>query len=150
MITYNSRSLYSSLPERPTPFSSKIRRGTLVSYTQPFPLHRACLAKWQGGVNPIEVQTVGVGSSSSCLDDVISHVHDFTFTASGSTQQCGSDFALSWVDMLGIGPYNYTVLPLDTSTSPFDVVLKGGPTTTGETGWAVNMTAGTRFTIMMK
>jgi hypothetical protein len=102
------------------------------------------------GVNPTEIQIVGLGTASSCLDNVLDRGHDFTFAVSGQTTQCEDDFAISWQDNFGLGPYNFTVLPLDTSTNPFDVLLKGGGTTTGETGWAVNMTAGTRFTIMMK
>lgn len=102
------------------------------------------------GINPVEIQTVGLGSDSSCLTDVVTHTHDFTFAVSGRTDQCDNKLELSWQDNLGIGPYNFTILPLDTSTNPFDVRLRGGGTTTGETGWVMNMTAGTRFTIMMK
>jgi hypothetical protein len=109
-----------------------------------------CLSLSLGGVNPVQIQNVGLGPDSACLNNVVTHTRDFTFTASGATTQCEDDFAISWVDNFGLGPYNFTVIPLDTSTNPFDVLLKGGPTTTGEMGWAVNMTAGTRFTIMMK
>ena len=63
---------------------------------------------------------------------------------------CQDDFQVSWLDQVGVGPYNFTVLPLDSSSNPWDQQLTGGGTTTGASGWAVNMTTGTRFTIMMK
>ena len=92
----------------------------------------------------------GSGPTSNCLDSVVTRTRDFTFTVAGSTAMCEDDFEISWVDTLGTGPYNFTVLPLDSSTSPWDQPLTGGGTTTGASGWNVNMTTGTRFTIMMK
>lgn len=63
---------------------------------------------------------------------------------------CEDDFQISWQDTVGSGPHNFTVLPLDSSANPWEQVLTGGGTTTGASGWRVNMTTGTRFTIMMK
>lgn len=92
----------------------------------------------------------GLGSNSDCFTDVIAHSQDFTFTVAGSTSMCERDFEISWLDQVGTGPYNFTVLPLDSSSNPWDETLSGGGTTTGASEWAVNMTTGTRFTIMMK
>jgi len=102
------------------------------------------------GVNPTEIQMSGSGPNSNCLDSVIALTQDFTFTVAGSTAMCEDDFEISWVDTLGNGPHHFTVLPLDSSTNPWDQPLTGGGTTTGASGWNVNMTIGTRFTIMMK
>lgn len=108
------------------------------------------LTPGSAGVNPTQIQVVGLGGDSSCLNNVIAHTQDFTFTCAGSTSMCEDDFQISWLDQIGSGPYNFTVLPLDSSTNPWDQPLTGGGTTTGASGWAVNMTTGTRFTIMMK
>lgn len=93
---------------------------------------------------------VGLGTASECLTDVLSRSQDFTFTVAGATSMCEDDFEVSWLDQVGVGPYNFTVLPLDSSSNPWEESLTGGGTTTGASGWAVNMTTGTRFTIMMK
>lgn len=93
---------------------------------------------------------VGSGPNSDCLEDVLAHTKDFTFTVSGTTAMCEDDFQISYQDTLGNGPHNFTVLPLDSSTGPWDQPLLGGQSYTGPSNWVVNMTTGTRFTIMMK
>lgn len=120
--------------------------GYFSRYSKPLVFHTDVTA----GLNPTEVQMVGSGATSNCLENVLSHSKDFTFTVAGSTAMCEDDFLISWQDTLGNGPHNFTVLPLDSSTGPWDQPLTGGGTTTGASGWNVNMTTGTRFTIMMK
>lgn len=139
---------YSSPPDNPTLSSCRTRPGTSVGHSE-LQLNSALLTL-AAGVNPTQVQVVGLGTDSSCLTNVIAHSQDFTFTVAGSTAMCERSFELSWQDQVGTGPYNFTVLPLDSSTSPWDQVLTGGGTTTGAAEWAVNMTTGSRFTIMMK
>lgn len=55
---------------------------------------------------------------------------------------------MTWSATASDEPYNFTVLPLDQSFYPFDVAL---PTDIDyESSWKLNLTAGTRFTIVLK
>jgi hypothetical protein len=122
--------------------------GYFSTYSRPLPLpNRTDLV---AGLNPTEIQMAGSGPNSACLDSVLAHSKDFTFTVSGSTAMCESNFQISYVDTLGNGPHNFTVLPLDASTGPWDQPLVGGASYDGPSSWNVNMTTGTRFTIMLK
>lgn len=59
-----------------------------------------------------------------------------------------SGLDLSWTGGTDGQPYNFSVIPLDQSFFPYDVPLDN--TNSYESNWVVNMTTGTRFTIMMK
>ncbi|EIW66510.1 hypothetical protein M231_02312 [Tremella mesenterica] len=98
-----------------------------------------------------ELQVVGTGNDK-CFSDTVFRPRDFSFSVSGQIESCSTGshgFEVSWDDEMGEGPYNMTILSLDASYPPFDVPLIGGRSTIGDDSWNVNMTTGTRFTIMM-
>jgi hypothetical protein len=97
-----------------------------------------------------EIVRVLVSNKTDCLytANQNSTSLDFTFTISGIAEQCERGFEMSWSGGREYGPYNFTVIPLDQSFRPYDVELEKGVTSMSD--WKLNMTSGTRFTIMMK
>ncbi|ODN86594.1 hypothetical protein L198_07289 [Cryptococcus wingfieldii CBS 7118] len=72
---------------------------------------------------------------------------DFTFSVSGQVAQCATGLEVEWTGGKEMEPYNISVIPMDQGFSPWEIVMEKG------TSWAnrflVNMTAGSRFTLMM-
>ena len=97
-----------------------------------------------------EVQAVASSNSTSCLNTAAqnSTARDFSFDVSGTAAQCASGFELKWTGLTVDGPYNFTVIPLDQGLFPYDVLLD--TELSYESDWTMNMTGGTRFTVMMK
>ncbi|WVQ78089.1 hypothetical protein IAT38_000170 [Cryptococcus sp. DSM 104549] len=92
-----------------------------------------------------EINTVLPSSNSSCLG--LQFSAEYSFHVSGTANQCSSGFLITWLDTANVGPYYFTVFPLDQSFRPFDVDL--GNKTTGTYDWTVNLPEGTRFSIGM-
>jgi hypothetical protein len=67
----------------------------------------------------------------------------------GQATECSNDFGIGWLDTIGRSPYYFSVIPLDTGYWPWNVQLRGGADTPVDSSWIVNMTVGTRFTIVM-
>ncbi|ODN86601.1 hypothetical protein L198_07296 [Cryptococcus wingfieldii CBS 7118] len=93
-------------------------------------------------------------SPSSCLRSASlnSTSLDFTFTLSGSLSQCSPGLEIAWTGGEEMGPYNYTLVPLDRGFMGWTVKVPGSGEGGGEgwlDDWVVNMTAGTRFTMIM-
>jgi hypothetical protein len=102
-----------------------------------------------GNTNPAEIKVQGSSTDSSCLSGGANQTsNDFTFNVSGVAQQCETGFDVSLVGGGRDPPYNFTVVPLDQSFFPFDVLLNN--TSGTESNWVLNLTAGSRFTIMLK
>ena len=93
-----------------------------------------------------EIQIVGASNRTACLNTVAKNAtgQEFSFSVSGKASQCQDGFDIAYTGV-NADPYNFTVVPLDQSIFPFDV-----PVSNGFLDWTVNMTTGTRFTIMMK
>ncbi|TYJ52080.1 hypothetical protein B9479_007315 [Cryptococcus floricola] len=72
---------------------------------------------------------------------------DFTFSVSGQVAQCATGLELEWTGGKEMEPYNISVIPMDQGYLPWEIAVEKG------TSWAnqflVNMTAGSRFTLMM-
>ncbi|KAK8861638.1 hypothetical protein IAR55_002461 [Kwoniella newhampshirensis] len=96
-----------------------------------------------------EIQSVQPSSNTTCLSSASSNSTslDFTFTVSGVATQCQRGFEMSWTGGREDGPYNFTVIPLDQSFNPYDVTLENDVPYMSD--WKLNMTAGSRFTIVM-
>nr|XP_031858479.1 uncharacterized protein CI109_006124 [Kwoniella shandongensis]KAA5525551.1 hypothetical protein CI109_006124 [Kwoniella shandongensis] len=96
-----------------------------------------------------EIQRVQPSNDTTCLDTASynSTSLDFTFTVSGQAVQCERGFETSWTGGKEDGPYNFTVVPLDQGFNAYDVPLEEG--VTSQSSWQLNMTAGSRFTILM-
>lgn len=103
-----------------------------------------------GSGGSAEIQIVGASGQTSCLDTASSNrsTQDFSFAVAGQAMQCTDGFDLQWTGGTNLEPYNLSVIPLDQGFYPFGVPLEGGDG--WDNGWKVNMTAGTRFTVMMK
>ena len=99
-------------------------------------------------MNPIGLQRVGESTDASCLTNISPVPQEFTFTTFGNAAACQDDFHIAWQDQVGRSPYSMTVVPLDTSYNPWDVALTGG-VIQPDYAWTVNMTAGTKFTLIM-
>ncbi|GFZ49910.1 hypothetical protein JCM24511_07313 [Saitozyma sp. JCM 24511] len=100
-----------------------------------------------GGVS--EVQQVAGSQSAACLNTASKNqtASQFFWSVSGQENQCHTGFDFIWSATTVDEPYNYTVLPLDRGFYPFDVAL---PTDHDyEFSSILNLTAGTRFTIVM-
>ncbi|RSH89934.1 hypothetical protein EHS25_001920 [Saitozyma podzolica] len=100
-----------------------------------------------GGVS--EIQQVAGFQSTACLNTASRNqtASQFSWSVSGQANQCETGFDVTWSATAGDEPYNFTVLPLDQGFYPFDVAL---PTDLDyESSWRLNLTAGTRFTIVM-
>ncbi|ORY35776.1 hypothetical protein BCR39DRAFT_568458 [Naematelia encephala] len=96
-----------------------------------------------GGLS--EIQTVSASADSSCLNTASQNTtaQTFYFTVAGSAQQCMSGFELAW----NLTASNFTVIPLDQKFDPYDVSLTTA--VNNQYDWLVNLTSGSRFTIMM-
>lgn len=97
-----------------------------------------------------EVQIVQASGSTECLNTAAANQTDnaFSFSVSGVAQQCETGFALAWNGARADGPYNATVIPLDQQWMPYDVTFD--QTEYYEANWKLNLTTGSRFTVMMK
>lgn len=97
-----------------------------------------------------QIHRVSVSNQTDCLYTANQNASatDFRFTVSGVAEQCKRGFELGWSGSRQDGPYNFTVVPLDQSFKPFDVALKEDATSMSD--WTLNITSGSRFTIMMK
>lgn len=97
-----------------------------------------------------EVQVVGAGNVTSCLNTISANAttQTFNFSPAGRARQCLKGFDVSWNNVNPADqPYNMSVVPLDQGFYPYEVELANG----GFDGdWQVNMTTGTRFTLMLK
>lgn len=92
---------------------------------------------------------VGASYVTSCLNTISANAtnQQFSFSPAGRARQCLKGFDVSWGASPQDQPYNMSVIPLDQGFYPYEVDLANG----GFDGdWQVNMTAGTRFTIMLK
>jgi len=107
-----------------------------------------CFCLTTGGSS--QVRRVQVSDQTDCLYTAQQNQTslDFTFSLSGVAEQCERGFEMAWSGGREDGPYNFTVIPLDQSFYPFDVELEDGVRSMSD--WTLNLTAGTRFTIMMK
>lgn len=97
-----------------------------------------------------EIQQTGSSPSTSCLNTVSENVtsQDFSFSVAGVAEQCNSGFQVSWNADSSLDPVNFTVLPLDQGFFPFDVRVDNSATYINS--WTMNLTEGTRFSVMMK
>ncbi|ODN76498.1 hypothetical protein L202_05164 [Cryptococcus amylolentus CBS 6039] len=101
-------------------------------------------------------------SPSSCLRSASINATslDFTFSLSGSAAQCQPGLEITWTggsetaETAEMAPYNYTLVPLDKGFMSWTVKVPGDGEGEWEgegwlDDWVVNMTAGTRFTMIM-
>lgn len=97
-----------------------------------------------------QIRRVEVSGRTSCLYTASANQTDkaFGFSVSGVAEQCERGFELAWDGPRQYEPYNFTVVPLDQSFWPYDVILERGRSSMSD--WKLNMTTGARFTIMMK
>ncbi|KAK4690066.1 CDP-diacylglycerol---serine O-phosphatidyltransferase, partial [Tremellales sp. Uapishka_1] len=95
-----------------------------------------------------EIQATQTSNSTACLSTQSSNQTslDFTFSVAGIAEQCQRGLELTWSGGEEDGPYNMTVVPCDQGFFPFDVVLD--TTQRYETDWVMNMTSGSRFTLV--
>jgi hypothetical protein len=96
-----------------------------------------------------EIQVVGASSNTSCLNTISVNATnpDFSFSPAGRARECLKGFDLTWNSSPTDQPYNMSIIPLDQAFYPYEVELANGGY---DADWRVNMTAGTRFTVMMK
>ena len=99
-------------------------------------------------INPLELQVVGSSGDSSCLASSADIPQEFYFDLDGNLTECQDGLGFAWTDIVGIEPYSATFIPLDTNYNPWDVNLSSLIATPQYV--QVNMTAGSRFTVMMK
>ncbi|WVQ74718.1 hypothetical protein IAR50_004322 [Cryptococcus sp. DSM 104548] len=100
-------------------------------------------------VQPINTTTSPSPSPTSCLRTAALNTTslDFTFNLAGSCSQCAPGLEMSWTGGSEMEPYNYTLIPLDQGFLPWTVTIPEGET--WRDYWRVNMTSGTRFTMIM-
>jgi hypothetical protein len=97
-----------------------------------------------------EIQQVAGSQSTACLNTASKNqtASQFSWSVSGQAKQCQTGFDVIWSATTADEPYNYTVLPLDQGFYPFDVALPSDGDY--DSSWKLNLTAGTRFTVVMK
>ena len=100
--------------------------------------------------NPTTVQVVQPSNDSSCFASAQPAHQDFSFQVYGKAAECERQMGITWTTNVGIGPYTFTVVPMDGSYTPWNVLAANAGTVTSDVLWQTNMTAGTRFTIYMK
>ena len=103
--------------------------------------------------NPTALQIVQPSSNTSCFPGAAPVKKDFDFQVYGDVAQCQQTFGIAWTTSPGLAPYTCTIVPLDASYNPWQVLLtdnSDGGSSNASQLWQVNMTSGTRFTIMMK
>ena len=100
--------------------------------------------------NPTVIQVVQPSNSSDCLQAATPAGDDFQFQAYGSAEECAQSFGITWTETAGVGPWYFTVVPVDGSYTPWNVLMADAGSTTTNVFWQVNMTTGTRFTLVMK
>ena len=106
-------------------------------------------ARGFGSGGSAEVSVVAASYVTSCLNTISANQtsQQFSFTPAGRARQCLKGFDIDWNASPQDTPYNMSIIPLDQGFYPFEVELANG----GWDGdWQVNMTAGTRFTVMLK
>ncbi|TYJ52081.1 hypothetical protein B9479_007316 [Cryptococcus floricola] len=93
--------------------------------------------------------TTVLSSQAPCLRTASTNVTslDFTFWLAGTTVQCAKGLEVQWSGGKEMEPYNITVVPLDQRYLPWDIRLASGVSWANQ--FVMNMTAGTRFTLMM-
>ncbi|ODO04489.1 hypothetical protein I350_05092 [Cryptococcus amylolentus CBS 6273] len=93
--------------------------------------------------------TTLLSSQAPCLRTASENVTslDFTFWLAGTTVQCAKGLEVQWSGGKEMEPYNITVVPLDQRYLPWDISLATGVSWGNQ--FVMNMTAGTRFTLMM-
>lgn len=96
---------------------------------------------------PTEIQTVGTSSDSTCMSGLIVASQEFYFNVGGEAAQC-QNLQIYYSDSIGVGPYSLTVIPLDASYHPYDVVI--GTNNPLAYNFGMQLTTGTRFTVMLK
>jgi hypothetical protein len=89
-------------------------------------------------------------SDNSCFAAASPAKKDFDFQVYGSVTQCDRSFGVTWTTTVGTSPYGCTIVPLDTSYNPWDVALTEPGSLDDSAIWRVNMTSGTRFTVIMQ
>lgn len=101
-----------------------------------------------GGTSALQI--VSSSPNTACLNTASRNQTSkaFSYSVAGKAQQCSPGFELQWDGSPDQSPYNFTVIPLTQSYYPFDVVIdeKSGYSS----DWVLNMTSGTRFTVLMK
>ena len=100
--------------------------------------------------NPTAIQIVQASDDSFCLAAASPAKKDFDFQVYGSVTQCDRSFGVTWTTTVGTAPYGCTIVPLDTSYNPWDVLLTEPGSLDDSAIWRVNMTSGTRFTVIMQ
>jgi hypothetical protein len=100
--------------------------------------------------NPTAIQIVQPSSDDSCFAAASPVKKDFDFQVYGSVTQCDRSFGVTWTTTVGKAPYGCTIVPLDSSYNPWKVELAEEGSIDSSAVWRVNMTSGTRFTIIME
>lgn len=72
---------------------------------------------------------------------------EFYFDLYGSTSQCGGNFVLEWNDIVGVSEWFATIVPLDGSYQPRDIVL---PSRSGSFSLTLDYAVGTKFTVLFR
>ena len=86
----------------------------------------------------------------SCMDAGQAAKKDFDFQVYGQIVECANTFQVTWTTTVGIAPYWCSIIPLDGTYSPWDVMLAEKDSLASSSNWVVNMTTGTRFTVVMQ
>ncbi|RSH93079.1 hypothetical protein EHS25_007432 [Saitozyma podzolica] len=96
--------------------------------------------------NPWPLQTMGTGTTT-CQTSAESQAEplEFYFDLYGSTSQCGGNFVLEWNDIVGVSEWFATIVPLDGSYQPQDIVL---PSRSGSFSLTLDYAVGTKFTVL--
>ncbi|ORY20574.1 hypothetical protein BCR39DRAFT_83261 [Naematelia encephala] len=109
-----------------------------------------------GGGGVTTVSQVAPSNDSSCLGTAQFNLTQnmFAFNLTGALQPCtdpstGDGMRIEWNGAQEDAPYNMTVIPCDQSYVPFEVPLNYTPSGLAAADWRVNMTSGSRFTVMM-
>jgi hypothetical protein len=91
---------------------------------------------------------MGAGSTS-CQTSPESQAEplEFYFDLYGSTAQCSGNFVLEWNDIVGVSQWFATIVPLDGSYQPQDIVL---PSRSGSFSLTLDYAVGTKFTILFR
>jgi len=89
-------------------------------------------------------------NDNSCLAATVPAKKDFDFQAYGGVTQCGRSFGVTWTTTVGTAPYGCTIVPLDTSYNPWDVALTERGSLDDSAISRVNITSGTKFTVIMQ
>ncbi|ODO04491.1 hypothetical protein I350_05094 [Cryptococcus amylolentus CBS 6273] len=72
---------------------------------------------------------------------------DFTFSVSGQVAQCATGLEVEWTGGKEMEPYNISVIPMVQGYLPWEIAVEKGASWANQ--FLVNMTAGSRFTLIM-